>query len=389
MKFEVYLFYIIRNECTSFFKTKQTLMKHFLIIFVLTCNLTFAISANFSTIDNQSKTIPSTLKTVPEIASHLTRNLNNPTDKARAIYVWIAHNIRYDLSQVNSPKQYLNASELVTDVLTKRKGVCQNYAELFHACCQSVGVKSFVVVGYTGDSLGVISPIGHAWNAIEIDNSYYNIDVTWAAGYVQNGAYVHRFRDLYFMKTSTEFVPTHMPFDPIWQFSNSPITHNTFLKGIFTSNSPNSRFNYKDSINSLSNQSVIERKHRENLRMINSGLTNKLLKDRVTSNNQYIDNEVLNSEKTKFNKASSEFSIGVNEYNTFVSKLNEAKGDYTKLQSVKALLTSALNHINNALQIVQDIKSSDANLTKNINDMKAYAVNSTKSIQEQLSKFRD
>jgi transglutaminase/protease-like cytokinesis protein 3 len=363
-------------------------MKRFLLIFTLIFPFSLSIANDYSQIDPQAKTVPFKLKTAPDIAHYLTKNLSNPTDKARAIYIWIASNIRYDLSMINHPKPYHNTQELVDEVLARRQGVCQNYAELFQACCTAVGLKSYVIVGYTRDSLGKVNPLGHAWNAIEIDNHYTLMDVTWAAGYVQNGTYVHRFRDLFFMRLPSDFIHTHIPFDPIWQFSNSPILHANFIKGDFSTTNPALKYNYKDSIGAMEKMNRIEKRQHENSRIFQAGLSNKLIKDRFESNSQFIKNEQLNIKKEKFNQASLQFSKGIDDYNAYITLLNQNKGNSSKMEPHLHLLNTARSQILSAVEMVENISTGDAGLQQNSKEMIAVSKKIIPTIQDLLEKAK-
>ncbi len=60
---------------------------------------------DFGKIDESIKSAPDSFKTYQEIATWLSHDLHTDTEKARAIYIWIAQNIRCDLSQANSGKR--------------------------------------------------------------------------------------------------------------------------------------------------------------------------------------------------------------------------------------------------------------------------------------------
>ena len=268
-------------------------MKRLFAVLVLSFGFLFSFAVDYSKIDNQSLIIPTELKTPDEIATYLTRNLSLPIEKARAIYFWIAHNIRYDLELLNSNKKYIDSKEIVDEVLLNRKGVCQHYAELFHTCCQSVGVKSYVINGYT-DQKGELAKYGHAWNAIKVDDKYYEIDVTWAAGFLEKGKYVHQFTDRFFLLSPASFIKTHIPYDPIWQFSNNPISHLEFEKQDFTKLTKSSTLNFQDSIQRQTTLKTLERLILENKRIAASGICTQTLREYVAQNQQKIINEKYN-----------------------------------------------------------------------------------------------
>jgi len=285
-------------------------MKRIILSLLLILNTCLMFSTDYIRIDKQALTVPPNVKTASDIARYVTRHLTSPTDKARAIYCWIAHNITYDVSRMYTTETYTNPQELVDKVLKTRRGVCSNYAALFQACCRSVGVESYIIEGYTRQNDKTIS-IGHAWNAVKIDGRYYNIDATWASGYLRGNSYTRQFRDIYFLIPPVEFIKTHMPFDPVWQFLTNPITHKEFDNGDFSGLKKESNFNFSDSIRVLSGLNTLDKLIRENQRIIHAGQTNQLIRDHVRNNRQGIDTE-------KYNRAADTFNKGVELYNQYI-----------------------------------------------------------------------
>ena len=271
--------------------------------------------ANFAKIDEKSKETPNNLADYKAIANYLTNDLHNDAEKARAIYIWITHNIHYDMAQINSNKRYASSLEFIDEVLVNRKGVCQHYAELFRAMAQSVGIKSYLISGYTKDAEGKIASLSHAWNAIEIDAKFYLIDATWAAGHELNGKYVHKFRDEYFMKSPHEFMKTHMPFDPIWQFSNNPINNKEFVANDFSNLSKKGNFAYSDSIRLYEKQKPLEKLEKTNKRIMAGGINNNLIQRQVNEN-------ILQITNLKYNNAIDTLNDGIKNYNFYITYKN-------------------------------------------------------------------
>ena len=263
-------------------------MKRLILIIFLILSAHNAFCTDFSKIDLQSESVPANLKTAPQIATYLTRNLTSPVDKVRTIYVWIAHNINYDVVKMKSNSLYYDPQELVDDVLLKRKGVCLNYASLFKECCKSVGIDSYVILGFVRQN-GKNSFYNHAWNAVKINNEFYNIDVTWAAGYVDNDKFTRKFTDKYFLILPTDFINTHMPIDPVWQFSTHPISYNSFETGNLGKSFTKGIFNFKDSIISFSYLNKIQLLERKRIRITTCGISNQIVKDELASISGEID----------------------------------------------------------------------------------------------------
>jgi hypothetical protein len=332
-------------------------MKRLFVVLFFSSLFLLSFAVDYSKIDNQSLTIPKELKTPDDIATYLTRNLSQPIEKARAIYFWIAHNIRYDLELLKSNKKYIDRKEIVEEVLLNRQGVCQHYAELFHACCASVGVKSYVINGYTNQK-GELAKYGHAWNAITVDDKYYEIDVTWAAGFLEKGKYVHQFTDRFFLLSPASFIKTHIPYDPIWQFSNNPISHFEFEKQDFSKLTKSSTLNFQDSIKIQTTLKTIDRLVLENKRIAASGICTQTLRVYVAQNQQKIINE-------KYNLAVGSYNLAVETYNTYVlSKNRQFDGTTKPVDEILSFLTLSHNQIEKGESLLRFLSSDNANLNK-------------------------
>lgn len=296
-------------------------MKRSGLFFLLFFCISQSFCADYSKIDKQSATVPTNLKTATEITAYLTKNLNSTTAKARAIYYWIANNIKYDVPKMKANSSYFNQQELVDEVLLKRQGVCANYAALFQACCQFAGIESFVIEGYVRQN-GKLFFNGHAWNAIKVDNRYYDIDATWAAGYIENDKFIPKFMDDYFMVLPDEFIKTHMPVDPVWQFSSNPLTYKEFDSGNFQKLAIPAGFNYSDSIKSLSGLSTLEKLQRKQKRIIRCGVTSDFIKNELNSISKEIENEGFRLTAEKLDEAVTELNEGISAYNNYVLNRN-------------------------------------------------------------------
>jgi transglutaminase-like putative cysteine protease len=79
------------------------------------------------------------------IARELTAPFTGPTDKARAIFTWLHHNIAYDARAFfgNNVQGSTPASTMASGL-----AVCEGYAVLFNAMALAAGVESIVVTGH-------------------------------------------------------------------------------------------------------------------------------------------------------------------------------------------------------------------------------------------------
>lgn len=76
---------------------------------------------------------------------------------------------------------YFDVSVHSPYVLTRdgydHRGVCQAYAGLFQKFADKTGINVIYVTGTGYSSDG--SSEDHAWNKVEVDGQWYNLDVTW------------------------------------------------------------------------------------------------------------------------------------------------------------------------------------------------------------------
>ena len=335
----------------------------------------------YEEIDKKSKIVPDSLKTSEEIAKYLTLELKSEDEKVRALHIWITHNIKYDLSLLNRDVTYTSYNKLVDDTINSGKGICDNYSQLFHYMCNSIGIESYVIVGYTPEiDSNEIPEISHSWNAVKIEGDYLFLDNTWAAGYVNyKGNYVHKFIDEYFLIPSKEFIKTHVPFDPIWQFLNNPISNFDLKNKDFTNLHVNGNFNYKDSISTMKTLDSITRIKNKIKRITQYGITNKLIQKYLNESKEQI--EHLNFSKwvvyyndiTKIvNSAQDEINMGINFDNTFIDYLNKRFRNpkisdsqiENNIDKANLHLYQGINQLKKSKKLIYSLKYSGENMKK-------------------------
>lgn len=179
------------------------------------------ICRDFSGPDYQATLFPRTQVTSSQtLAYQLTSPFDSPTDKARAIFIWLHHNIAYDVVSFfgNNVKGSTPQSTLQSGL-----AVCEGYAALFTNLATYAGLESVVISGhgkgYGFTALPPGSPLppynaGHAWNAVKIDDGEWKlIDACWGAGYVQGAGrpYVQKLSPEFFTMPNEEFAIKHFP----------------------------------------------------------------------------------------------------------------------------------------------------------------------------------
>ncbi|KKZ61410.1 hypothetical protein EMCG_03966 [[Emmonsia] crescens] len=157
------------------------------------------------------------------LANQLTAPFPSLTDKARAIFTWLHHNIDYNVDAFfnNQLKPSTPDSTFSTGL-----AVCEGYAALFERLATLAGLEARVIgghgKGYGYTPLAPGSPIppfhgNHAWNVVRIDNGRWKlIDCCWGSGNVKGKGqpYNKDFTPEYFTMSNDEFGNKHFPSNP-------------------------------------------------------------------------------------------------------------------------------------------------------------------------------
>ncbi|HHH52329.1 MAG TPA: hypothetical protein ENK91_01605 [Bacteroidetes bacterium] len=225
-------------------------MRTFVFTLFLLVSLTpFIKAGEFDNVDKYARSIHKT-SDYKTLTKKLVASFKTDKEKARAIYVWITDNIRYDWNkfikgnnkrqriqgrskkEIQLKKQKLKEKK-INKVYSSGKGVCEDYSMLFEAMCRIAGVKSAYIRGYTrtnSNSMRFPTNSKHAWNAIQLGGKWYLIDATWGAGYVTNGRFHKKFEDGFFMTKPEIFILSHFPKEQKWQLLEHPISKQMFPK---------------------------------------------------------------------------------------------------------------------------------------------------------------
>ena len=139
-------------------------------------------------------------------------------EKISAVYQYMCDNITYDYDHLNDPDYLLQFSAY--GAIVNKTAVCQGYALLFYRFMLELNVDCRIIVGIGGDAENN-GP--HAWNIVELDGLYYNMDTTWDAGndeydWFMNNSwnFIYHYRDLAFetVEFHTEYPMAAEDYDP-------------------------------------------------------------------------------------------------------------------------------------------------------------------------------
>lgn len=165
--------------------------------------------------------------------------LQFPDDKmkVRAAFRWITEFIQLDYRFINSGKELNKPDCLLSDpicaqqmktwetgflrkIMYSRKTIPEGYARLFQTICNLMFIRCETIYGYArtrpyqiGNSIGA----NHYWNAVYLDNTWYYLDPTWAAGYAEEDddgrliRYVKKLDEYYWLRKQDAFSRNHYP----------------------------------------------------------------------------------------------------------------------------------------------------------------------------------
>jgi transglutaminase/protease-like cytokinesis protein 3 len=198
---------------------------------VVLCLLFLGTSVS-AQITKHRNTTPSEVRTTTkELAKRITKNRRTDTEKARALFTWIAKHIAYDHELRHNPelqkKFYASKTQLIQQVVSRKKALCGGYAFLFSELCAQLNIESKVIHGYSkkyGNQKSIKKQPDHSWNAVRLDGTWYLLDITYARSHAKGSE-----PDMYWFKTNPAyFVYTHYPQDPKWMLLEAPISRARF-----------------------------------------------------------------------------------------------------------------------------------------------------------------
>ena len=216
-------------------------------------------------------------RSVSSLVAYLKQHLSTDDQLARAIYTWVSRNIKYNVYiTYTSRNEEADETKEIQKILSERKGICQDYALLFKALVKEAGMDAYVIDGYNRRD-GALLPDPHEWCAAKVSGKWYMFDPTWGAGFVENYQFIpspnHRFCKL----LPDTLLKTHMPFDPMFQFRERPLSYEEFDTGVVDEQRSVPVFYWADTLALYARQDTLERLVSVRQRMLSNGRSNDLV----------------------------------------------------------------------------------------------------------------
>ena len=302
-------------------------------------------------------------------------------DTIKSVFDWIADNIRYDVSKYNEienrtknknnsgfkTKEEYN-EHLLMKVIKNKKGVCEDYSLLFDAIVRELGYESIIIEGYSKDDKGKINrSVGHAWNAVKVNNKWKLYDPTWGAGYVKtNTKFIKKYFIEWYDVEPDEMIKRHMPFDPIWQLSENPISYDNFDRNT-QNKSSEEKYNFDQLI-----QEHLEKEKKEQMqdqvnRSKELGMGNRLVTNWRSRLTKSIDLYGITSQLDLLDEANEKYNKAVELYNNYIAYKNKQfQGKKGTIENAQSTLEEAKELTQSALTVYQSIKVDDNEATSRL-----------------------
>ena len=330
-------------------------------------------------IDKKALLLPDSLtKSTEAIASYIKANFHSNEDKVRAIFIWVASNIRYDVPNMYVINYYEKKEDKIAKPLQTREGICENYAALFTDICEKTGIPTFVVEGYVKMGNQVVS-LSHAWCVARIDTTWYLFDPTWAAGYINNGAFVPKINNAFYKANPMHFIQAHMPFDPLWQLLYHPVSFSDFNKDRVKEDSGRAYFNFPDSIAVYEKQNESERNQAAYNRIDNNGIKNAQIFNQLL----YIRHMMEETKMDQYNAAVADYNNAIGNFNEFIRYRNKQFIPLRPDVEIQAMLDSASGPYNQAKMKLSQINNPGPNIQNLMVPMQKQMIDFSDQLEEQ------
>lgn len=109
-------------------------------------------------------------------------------EKIKAVYDYVTKRVDYDYNGINNA-----SSHSAYAALSEKKAVCQGYSALIYRLMRECGIQNRIITGKSQNQ-------EHAWNIVQLNGKWYNLDATWDSNFDGNDQ-----KYMYFLKGTSEF----------------------------------------------------------------------------------------------------------------------------------------------------------------------------------------
>jgi len=357
------------------------------LIIILFCSATTLHAqepSEYRYIDQIALAIPSAqTNTTADIAAYIQKHFKTDEEKVRAAYTWVTGNIKYDKDSLHRVILEEDNNERVTFALRRKKGVCENFAAIFSDICLKSGVQSFFIDGLSAQN-GRINREPHAWCAAKIEKDWFLFDPTWDAGMGFNG---RSGKTSFYKIAPADFIQTHYPYDPIFQFLNYPLNFNEYSKNI-SSNRKN-YFDYTDSIKVYQNTDSLSRFLSQLSRIERNQWTPSLIDTKRKQLKLEIELIYQDNDMANYNAAVNDYNVAIAILNNFLKYRNDQFLPAKTEEEVQQMFSNITSKIKSANARLNTINQSKATLFLDTGDVQKKLDDLVINVQQQQIFLKD
>lgn len=296
------------------------------------------------------------------LADAINRHFRTEEDKLRAIFLWTASHLSYDLASARQNSSPVPLTKAIVLAFKNLNAVCEGYAGIMDSLNRLCGIESFLISGYTRQ-LGKLDTTPHMWLATRTNGQWHLHDPTWGSGSVINNRFVPNLDESYLMVRPEAMIASHMPYDPLWQLLNKPLTHKEF---IYRQKAGGPVWSLSDSLVKWQQSQALERWQQELRRLMAEKFTHQATQGRINFLKQNIRINEINRSVYQLNTITNQLNNAIEHFNLAVEIQNK-KGRTTavneRLMQSKQLTEQLMAELE-AVQNYQQIKHEKARLSE-------------------------
>jgi hypothetical protein len=152
------------------------------------------------------------------LVAHLTSTAKSDDQRAWALFVWICHNVNYDVEAHYAFRREVEKD--ATQMLATKILMCGGFANLYTALAKEAGLSVQTMMGYcrapkdsdegVGKNVQKDGATTHAWSLVLLQGEWVAVDCTWGAGgFTADEKFERKFRPVYFGMPADQLAFTH------------------------------------------------------------------------------------------------------------------------------------------------------------------------------------
>ncbi len=167
------------------------------------------------------------------VGQYLAANIEDPVERTHALHDFVVLHLEYDDQTRDAimAKNYANLpSQEAEAVFASQMAVCAGYAKLMVAMGKEAGLEIAYIVGNARILMRESEGVGHAWNAVKLNEAWYLIDATWDDSTPEGQPPATVPKTSYLFTPPEIFSVGHFPDEPSWQLRDTPLSLGEFMR---------------------------------------------------------------------------------------------------------------------------------------------------------------